>query len=149
MGTSYRRVLSRATWSSREVARRLLLRLLDTSAPEDQPVILGIDETLERRRGAKIVAKRLYRDNARSSKTLHVKSQGLRWISLMPLCSVPWASRIWALPFFTALQACTAAGEQHRRPSVNFTHLILPTRRHGWYAEGVLFTWRRSCCCCI
>jgi hypothetical protein len=65
---SYHRGLSRATWSSREVARRLLLRLLDTFAPEDQPVILSIDETLERRRGAKIVAKGLYRDNAAAAR---------------------------------------------------------------------------------
>lgn len=130
---SYHRVLSRATWSSRELARRLLLRLVCTFVPEDQPVILGIDETLERRRGAKIAAKGLYRDNARSSKSLHVKSHGLRWISLMLLCSVPWAKRVWALPFFTLLvpseKFCTARGLRYKRLSHWGRQMIVQVRR--------------------
>lgn len=130
---SYHRVLSRATWSSRALARILLVRLLDTFVPQDQPVILGIDETLERRRGAKIAAKGLYRDNARSSKTLHVKSHGLRWISMMLLCSVPWASRVWALPFFTVLvpseKFCTARGRRYKRLSHWGRQMILQVRR--------------------
>ena len=55
--SSYHPVLSRATWSSRELARRLFLRLVCTFVPEEAPMILGTDETLERRRGAKIASK--------------------------------------------------------------------------------------------
>jgi DDE superfamily endonuclease len=52
---SYHRVLSRAVWSSRQASRALLGRLLATLVP-DGPLVLGIDETIERRRGAKIAA---------------------------------------------------------------------------------------------
>ena len=44
----YHRVLSRASWSSREASRVLLGLLVKTFAPEG-PLVLGIDETLERR----------------------------------------------------------------------------------------------------
>ncbi len=56
----YHRVLSRASWSSREASRVLLGLLVKTFAPEG-PLVLGIDETLERRQGKKIAAKGIYR----------------------------------------------------------------------------------------
>jgi hypothetical protein len=39
----------------------------------------------------------------RSSDAHFVKASGLRWMSLMLLAPVPWAGRVWALPFLTAL----------------------------------------------
>ena len=64
----YHRVLSRAVWSSREASRVLLSLLVETFAP-DGPLVLGIDETLERRWGKKIVAKGIYRDPVRALAT--------------------------------------------------------------------------------
>ena len=52
---AYHRVLNRAAWSSRAASRILLRLLLATFAPEG-PLVLGIDETIERRRGKKIAA---------------------------------------------------------------------------------------------
>src|SRR3712207_1460177 len=52
----YHRVLNRAAWSGREAARVLLGLLVEALAP-DGPLVLGVDETLERRRGKKIAAK--------------------------------------------------------------------------------------------
>jgi hypothetical protein len=66
-------------------------------------VVIGIDDTLERRRGAKIKAKGIYRDPVRSSRTHMVKASGLRWLCAMVLAEIPWAGRVWALPFLTAL----------------------------------------------
>ena len=51
---NYHRVLNRACWSSREVGRRLLLAVVAAVVPDDGPVVVGLDETIERRRGAKI-----------------------------------------------------------------------------------------------
>ncbi len=65
--------------------------------------MLGLDDTLERRRGAKISAKGIYRDPVRSSHSHFVKSSGLRWLCLMLLAPIPWAKRVWALPFLTVL----------------------------------------------
>lgn len=65
--------------------------------------MVGIDETLERRWGAQIKARGIYRDAVRSSDSHFVKCSGLRWISVMLLTKVSWANRVWALPFLTAL----------------------------------------------
>jgi len=97
----YHRVLNRAVWSSRPAAGILLRALVAVFAAG--PLVIGIDETLERRRGAKIAAKGIYRDAVRSSRSFFVKASGLRWISMMLLAPIPWAGRVWALPFFTVL----------------------------------------------
>jgi DDE superfamily endonuclease len=107
---NYHRVLNRAAWSPRAAARLLLGLLLDAFAPRG-PVLLGLDDTIERRRGKRIAAKGIYRDPVRSSKGHFVKASGLRWLGLMLLVPIPWAGRVWALPFLTAL----APSERHRR----------------------------------
>ena len=50
----YHRVLSRAKWSSMEVSRVLLEFLVEAFVPEGEPLVVGVDETLERRQGKKI-----------------------------------------------------------------------------------------------
>jgi hypothetical protein len=100
---NYHRVLNRASWSSRGVSRRLLGLLVATFVSVDGAVVVGRDETIERRRGAKIAAKGIYRDPVRSSKSHFVKTSGLRWISMQVLAEIPWAGRIWGLPFLTVL----------------------------------------------
>jgi hypothetical protein len=100
--TTYHRVLNRNAWSSRDLARRLLLMLVHRLAPSG-PLVVGLDDTIERRRGAKIAAKGIYRDPVRSSHGHFVKASGLRWLSLMLLARVPFAGCIWALPFLSVL----------------------------------------------
>ncbi len=112
---NYHRVLNRAKWSSRALSRILLRLLIQLFVPEDAPIVVGIDETIERRRGAKIAAKGIYRDPVRSSKEFFVKCSGLRWISMMVLTPVPWACRVWALPFFSVLAPSERYNQQHRR----------------------------------
>jgi hypothetical protein len=97
------RVLNRAKWSSRELSRVLLVLLVHLFVAGNEPVILGLDETIERRRGRKIAARGVYRDPVRSSKEFFVKTHGLRWMSMMLLTKIPWACRVWALPFLTVL----------------------------------------------
>ena len=99
---NYHRVLNRAVWSNLALSLALLRLLLNTFLPIG-PAVIGIDETIERRRGEKIKAKGIYRDPVRSSKSHFVKASGLRWISMMLLVKVPWAKRVWGLPFLTAL----------------------------------------------
>ena len=105
---NYHRVLNRAKWSGRALSRLLLCLLIQLFVPEDAAIVVGIDETIERRRGAKIAAKGIYRDPVRSSKEFFVKTSGLRWISMMRLSPIPWAQRVWALPFFTVLAPVSA-----------------------------------------
>lgn len=107
---NYHRVLNRAVWSPRAGARVLLSLVVRTFVPEG-PVVLGIDETLERRRGARIAAKGIYYDAVRSSRAHFVKASGLRWLSVMVLAPVSGAQRIWALPVLSAL----APSERYQR----------------------------------
>lgn len=98
----YHEVLSRARWDARDVARRLLLHLLAVLWPSGE-VVIGIDDTIERRWGGKIKARGIYRDPVRSSHGHFVKTSGLRWLSLVVMLPVPFAGRRWALPFLTVL----------------------------------------------
>lgn len=100
--SSYHRVLSRARWSARLAGERLLGQLVERFVP-DRPVVIGIDDTIERRWGPKIKARGIYRDPVRSSRGHFVKASGLRWLSVQLLAPVKWAGRVWALPFLTML----------------------------------------------
>lgn len=99
---TYHRVLNRAVWSALTASRILLGLLISVFAPTG-PLVFGIDDTIERRRGDKILAKGIYRDPVRSSRSHFVKASGLRWLCCMLLCEVSWAARVWALPFLTVL----------------------------------------------
>ncbi len=99
---NYHRVLSRAVWSPRAGARTLLGLIVEAFVPTG-PIIMAVDDTIERRRGRCIRAKGIYRDPVRSSDAHFVKTSGLRWMSLMLLAPIPWAGRVWALPILTAL----------------------------------------------
>ena len=111
------RILNRAAWCPRTGGHILLRLLIDAFVPRG-PVVLGIDDTIERRGGKRIAAKGIYRDPVRSSDSHFVKASGLRWMSLMLLAPIPWAQRIWALPFLTALvpseRACREQGRRHK-----------------------------------
>ena len=99
---TYHGVLNRAVWSSLEVSHILLGILVSTFAPTGC-LVLGLDETIERQWGPKIKARGIYRDPVRSSRSHFVKASGLRWLSLMLLAPIPWAKKVWALPFLTVL----------------------------------------------
>jgi DDE superfamily endonuclease len=86
---NYHRVLNRAKWSSRALSCILLLLLVRMFVPADASIVVGMDETIERRRGAKIAARGIYRDPVRSSKEFFVKTSGLRWVSMMLLTPIP------------------------------------------------------------
>ena len=136
---NYHRVLSRAVWSSLGASRKLLGLLVATFASEG-PLLLGIDETIERRRGAKIGAAGIYRDPVRSSRSHFVKVNGLRWVCLMLLVPIPWASRVWALPFLTALAPSLRYAQQHgrRHKSLTVWARQLVRQMHRWLPEREL-----------
>jgi DDE superfamily endonuclease len=114
---AYHRVLNRAVWSSLGASRIVLGLLVATFAP-DGPLVVDIDETLERRRGTTIGAAGIYRDPVRSSHGHFVKARALRWISLLLLVPIPWAGRTWALPFLRVLAPSArydaAGGRRHK-----------------------------------
>lgn len=116
----YHQVLSRAVWSGLAVSA-ILLRLLLKTFDTDGPLVFGVDETIERRRGEKIAAKGIYRDPVRSSKSHFVKASGLRWVSMMWLRHIPFAQRVWALPFLTVLAPSERYYQERGRASKKIT----------------------------
>jgi DDE superfamily endonuclease len=115
--TNYHRVLNRATWSARQGSRILLGLLITLLVPPDATIVLGADDTVERRSGRKIAAKGCYRDAVRSTKNHVIRCFGLKWVSMMLLVPEPGRRRVWALPFLTALG--------------------WPARKHGQSRDGV------------
>jgi len=128
----YHRVLSRAKWSGKEASRVLFGLLVEAFAP-DGPLVVGVDETLERRKGPKIRAKGIYRDPVRSSHTHFVKASGLRWTCVTLLAEVPWSRRVWALPFLSALayseRYAEECGKRHKPITEWAGQLLLLVRR--------------------
>ena len=136
---NYHRVLNRAIWHDR-LGTRLLLDLLVAAFVPRGPVLLGIDDTIERRRGKRIKAKGIYRDPVRASKSFFVKTSGLRWLSLMLLTPVSWAGRVWALPFLTVLapsaRYCQERGQRHKALTAWARQVALQT--HRWLPARTL-----------
>jgi DDE superfamily endonuclease len=136
----YHRVLSRASWSSLEASRVLLRLLVETFVPEGDPLVVGIDETLQRRYGKKISARGVYRHPVLSTHENIVKSSGLRWVCVMLLVEVPWASRVWALPFLSALAPsegyAAKRGRRHKKITEWAWQLLLVVRR--WYPQRAI-----------
>jgi len=110
----YHQLLNRANWSSLKAANILLCMLL-TLIPEGSPLVLFIDETLERRRGKKIKAKGYYRDAVRSSKACVVKTAGLKWLVMAVSVKLPFIPRALALPFLTVLEYSKKYDKQRKR----------------------------------
>jgi DDE superfamily endonuclease len=136
---TYHRVLNRAVWSSRG-ASRILFRLLVTTFAPSGGLVVGIDETIERRRGRKITAAGIYRDPVRSSHSHFVKVRGLRWISMMLLVPIPWAGRVWALPFLTVLAPSerSAKGLKRRFKPLTMWARQMILQVHRWLPERPL-----------
>jgi len=130
---NYHRVLNRATWSSYQLSRTLLRLLIHTFVSDDAVIVVGLDETIERRRGRKIAAKGIYRDPVRSSKEFFVKTSGLRWVSMQLLVRIPWAARVWALPFLTVLAPSERyhqeRGVRHKKLTDWGRQMVLQLRR--------------------
>jgi len=129
---NYHRVLNRARWSCLKASQVLLHLLVSTFVPSGA-LVFGLDDTIERRRGEKIRARGVYRDPVRSSRSHFVKTGGLRWLSLMLLTPIPWAQRVWALPFLTALAPSEGFSKECRERHKPLTHwatqLLLQLRR--------------------
>jgi len=126
------RVLNRAVWAALGVSR-VLLGLLIAAFASEGPVVVGLDHTIERRRGAKIAAKGIYHDPVRSSHSHPVKASGLRWMCLMLLVPIPWAQRVWALPFLTVLAPSEryhqTRGQRHKTVLDWARQMLLQLRR--------------------
>ena len=112
--SKYHQVLNRDRWSPLAAAK-ILLQMLVRMVGENKPLVMFIDETLERRRGPKIKAKGYYRDAVRSSKSVVVKSTGLKWLTVSLSWRFPFSSRPFALPFISVLEPSERSDKAAKR----------------------------------
>jgi len=112
----YHRVLNRAVWSSLAISR-VLLGLLVSAFAVTGPIVMGLDDTIERRRGAKIRARGIYRDPVRSSHSHMVQASGLEMAELDAACTYPLGQTSMGIaildgtdPLGALPRKCTRAG---------------------------------------
>ena len=129
---AFHRVLNRNAWSSLALARTLLRMVVAAFVPSG-PIVVGVDHTLERRRGRHIGPAGHFYDAGRSSAAWRATSRGLRWLTATVLVEVPFAGHVWALPVLTALTPSKAWSERHgrrHRPVTDWARrLLLVLRR--------------------
>jgi DDE superfamily endonuclease len=128
---AFHRVLNRNAWSGLALARALLRMTVAAFAPTG-PIIIGVDHTLERRRGPRIGPAGRFYDASLRADMPKPTTRGLRWLSAMVLVEVPFSGRIWALPVLTALAPSKAWSERQGRryrPVTAWARLVLLTLR--------------------
>ena len=147
---NYHRVLNRAVWSNLQASKILLTGLVTAFIPKGT-IVCGIDDTIERRKGKKIKARGIYRDPVRSSHSHFVKVSGLRWLSIMLLVEIPWAKKVWGLPFLTVLAPSERYHKQQQHRHKKLTdwarQIILQTKR--WLPERNLVVVADSSFACL
>src|SRR3954453_4567496 len=119
----FHRFLSRAEWSGLQGARIRLGQLQKVFVPEGEPLVIALDDSVERRPGAKIRDKGIWRDAVRSSRGFFVKVAGLRWLSLQVVVRPGFAKRTWGLPFLTILSRSEQVDVRRQR-----RHQTLPEK---------------------
>ena len=151
---NYHRVLNRDRWSALQ-AGPILLGLIVALLPAGSVIIIGADDTIERRRGKKIKAIGCYRDAVPSSKKHVVKCFALKWLSLSVLVKLPFASRVWALPFLSVL--CRAQEKDSKRQHKSAIDILmtcarltvrwLPQRTIVLVVDGAFAAVKLALCC--
>jgi hypothetical protein len=119
----YHRVFNRAKWNS-VTGSKILLGLLLQLLPSSHPLLIVVDDTIERRSGKKIKAKGCYRDACRSTEAVVITCFGLKWICFMLIVPLPWCQRPWALPFMTILapsKKCNEVRGRRHKTSIDWT----------------------------
>src|SRR4051795_684497 len=119
----FHRFLSRAEWSGLQGARILLGQLQKAFVPEGEPLVIAVDDSVERRRGAKIRDKGIWRDAVRSSRGFFVKVAGLRWLSLQVVVRPGFAKRTWGVPFLSCSEQADVKRKRRKR-----RHQTLPEK---------------------
>jgi hypothetical protein len=129
----FHQVLNCARWSPLQASRQLLALILETFGQAGGTLDIAIDETLERRWGAKIHKRGHYHDTVRSSHQRSVSSPGLRWIVLAVVVGVPWTPQRWALPFLCVLgstpQVSAQLGLRHKTLGSRVRQVVSLLRR--------------------
>src|SRR5918997_4303952 len=93
--TAFHRVLNRNAWSGLALARALSRAVVAAFVPAG-PIVIGVDHTLERRRGPRIGPAGRFYDPSRLADMPRPTARGPRRLGAMVPVEVPFAGRTWA-----------------------------------------------------
>jgi DDE superfamily endonuclease/Archaeal putative transposase ISC1217 len=130
--SSYHAFFSRDRWSPWALARRLAASVLDRLAPEGI-VELAVDDTVTEHPGRAVYGKGCHRDPVRSTRSFTAYRWGHKWVALVVLVKVPWATRRWALPLLLALYRPKGPARRHKTPAQRARQLLRVLLR--WFPE--------------
>ena len=143
--SDYHRVFSRASWSL-WVLGKILARAILAWVPQDEPVVVAIDDTTAQHRGKKVYGKGCHHDAVRSAHKQIVFKWGHRWVVLAVMVKFPFARRRWALPVLVALyrpeELDRKEKRQHKTPADLARQLIavlihwFPGRKFVFLGDG-------------
>ena len=143
--TDYHRVFSRASWSLWTLGKILGQAILRW-VPDDEPVVVAIDDTTAQHRGKRVYGKGCHRDGVRSTHSHMVFKWGHCWVVLAVLVKFPFSRRRWALPLLMALyrpeELDRAENRRHKTPPELARQLIavllrwFPGRRFIFLGDG-------------
>jgi hypothetical protein len=134
--SSYSRVFSKRRWSLWRLGRALLGWILLHLVP-DGPVYLAADDTVSEHPGDKVYGKGCHRDAVRSSHSFTAFRWGHKWLVLAVMVRLPWAKRVWPMPFFVVL--CHTDKEDkknnrpHKTPAQVLAQMLFVVRR--WFPD--------------
>lgn len=134
--SDYHRVFSRASWSLWPIGM-ILARWVLRHVPDDEPVVVALDDTTAQHRGKKVYGKGCHHDAVRSAHKHIVFKWGHKWIVFALTVKFPFASRPWALPVVVALyrpeELNRKEGRRHKTPPHLARQLMAVLLR--WFPE--------------
>ncbi len=99
----YHRFFSQARWSVDGIGRVVFGRVLKF-IPEETPIVVAVDDTLNRKTGKRIWAAGMHYDPLRSTGGRAVFSFGHNWVVLSVQIRLPFApDKVWSLPILMRL----------------------------------------------
>jgi hypothetical protein len=126
--TTYRRVLSSASWSGLRLGLALTRFLLHHLLPAG-PVVLVGDGTADGHRGKDVYGKARHRDPVRSTRSYTAWRCGHEWAVPAVLVRFPFATRPRALPALADLYRCAEGDRRRERPHRTPAQLMCRLRR--------------------
>lgn len=111
--TDFHRVFSRAPWEPSDLAKVLILMILDWM-PDDW-IKVAMDDTTVLHKGKNVYGKGCHRDAARSTDSMTTYKYGHKWVVLAIVVRLPFTARPWALPILAALARSKKQDEQEKR----------------------------------
>jgi hypothetical protein len=139
--SSYHRVFSRASWSLWPLGKILATAVLRL-VPENEPVLVPMDDTTAQHRGKHVYGKGCHHDAVRSSHKLVVWRWGHRWVVLAISVKLPFTGRRWALPVLMALyrpEELNRAEQRRHKTAPNLARGLMAVLIHWFPRRKFIF----------